>query len=398
MGNESSALMDENTPPKTLESRSIESVAKYIKENSIRRIVVMTGAGISTSAGIPDYRSPETGIYANLARLNLPDPEAVFDISFFQRNPRPFYTVARELFPGRFRPTITHSFLKLLYDKGRLLKLFTQNIDGLERLAGVPPELMVEAHGSFATQHCIKCNESYPDDLMKQAIDKAEPPYCLSPDCGGLVKPDVVFFGQGLPDVFSLNRTLPAAADLCIILGTSLCVQPFASLPSFCKEGVPRILINMERVGGLGSRPDDVLLLGDCDDGVRKFAEALGWLDELEALWADTELRPTDEESQETSPKSKDEQLQEQLDRLTEEVDRTLNISNNHLERTQQHLESKDRREITPDQDSQTGEEPSDVNPSEAKPSEAKEKEPAAPIENVVKVSGVLVSLGGPKS
>ena len=228
--------------------------------------------------------------------------------------------------------------MKLLYDKGRLLKLFTQNIDGLERAAGVPPEMMVEAHGSFATQHCLDCKASYPDDLMKQAIEKALPPQCLEPECNGLVKPDVVFFGQGLPEIFNLNRTLPAAADLCIVMGTSLSVQPFASLPSICGEGIPRILINMERVGGLGSRPDDVLLLGECDDGVRKFAKALGWLDELEALWAETQPRQTEQGQQETSPKSRDELLQEQVDRLTEEVDHTLNISNTHLGRTHQHL------------------------------------------------------------
>lgn len=287
--------------------------------------------------------------------------------------------MARELFPGRFRPTITHSFLKLLYDKGRLLKLFTQNIDGLERQAGVPPELIVEAHGSFATQHCISCKASYPDDLMKQAIDQALPPHCLVPECGGLVKPDIVFFGQGLPEVFGLNRTLPAAADLCIVLGTSLTVQPFASLPSFCKEGVPRVLMNMERVGGLGSRPDDVLLLGECDDGVRKFAEALGWLEELEALWSETELSPTEQEIQEkTPPKSKDEQLQEQLDRLTEEVDQTLNISNSHLERTQHHLEKKDRQETPPDNSTQTNGEQAEI----------AEKEPDASLKPTAKASG----------
>jgi NAD-dependent histone deacetylase SIR2 len=110
-----------------------------------------TGAGISTSAGIPDFRSPETGLYANLARLNLPYAEAVFDIAYFRNRPEPFYTLARELYPGKYRPTITHSFITLLHKKGLLLKLFTQNIDCLEREAGVPGDLIIEAHGSFAT-------------------------------------------------------------------------------------------------------------------------------------------------------------------------------------------------------------------------------------------------------
>lgn len=116
-----------------------------------------TGAGISTSAGIPDFRSPDTGLYANLARLNLPYAEAVFDISYFRNNPLPFYTLAQELYPGKYRPTITHSFINLLFEKGRLLKLFTQNIDCLEREAGVPGDMIVEAHGSFARYEAHDC-------------------------------------------------------------------------------------------------------------------------------------------------------------------------------------------------------------------------------------------------
>ncbi|PYH47746.1 SIR2 family NAD-dependent protein deacylase [Aspergillus saccharolyticus JOP 1030-1] len=339
MGNESSSnVVDEKTHPSVLEKRTIEAVAKYVLEKDVRRIVVMVGAGISTSAGIPDFRSPDTGIYSNLAYLDLPDPEAVFDISFFRENPKPFYTLAREIAPGRYRPTIAHSFIKLLYDKGRLLKHFSQNIDCLERLAGVPGEMIVEAHGSFATQRCIDCKADYPGDQMKAAIAAGEVPHCQQ--CNGLVKPDIVFFGEALPSDFFDSRDLPEQADLCIVMGTSLTVQPFASLPQFCRDGVPRVLINMERVGGLGSRPDDVLVLGDCDTGVRRLARALGWEEELEALWEATNLpEECGAQTAEATPlRTREEKLQEEVERLTEEVDRTLGISQEYEKRVRQQL------------------------------------------------------------
>lgn len=127
MGNEESSLIDESVRPKTLTGRTIESVGDYIKSGRAQKVVVMTGAGISTSAGIPDFRSPGTGLYANLARLDLPYAEAVFDIQYFREKPEAFYTLAHEIYPGRYRPTIAHSFIRLLHDKGILLKHFTQN-------------------------------------------------------------------------------------------------------------------------------------------------------------------------------------------------------------------------------------------------------------------------------
>ncbi|KAI9799106.1 MAG: hypothetical protein M1825_004873 [Sarcosagium campestre] len=338
MGQESSSPIDEDTPPQTLEKRDIESVARYIKDGRARRIAVMVGAGISTSAGIPDFRSADTGLYANLARLDLPYAEAVFDISYFRQNPLPFYTLARELYPGKFRPTITHAFVRLLSDKGLLLKLFTQNIDCLEREAGVPDEKIVEAHGSFARQGCIDCLAPYPSDMMLEKVKAGEVPRCKNSPCNGLVKPGIVFFGEPLPEEFHRNRSLPAQADLCIVLGTSLTVQPFASLPGFAVEGVPRVLINLERVGSLGSRADDVLILGDCDSGVRKLASAIGWLEELEELWAKTSPKDAADEKSSTPPQSSDEKLRSEIDKLTEDIDSTLKLSSDHEVRVRDQL------------------------------------------------------------
>ncbi|KAF2823058.1 NAD-dependent deacetylase sirtuin-2 [Ophiobolus disseminans] len=339
MGNEESRIVDANTPTQTLKARSLEALAEYIKDGRAQQIVVMTGAGISTSAGIPDFRSPKTGLYANLARLNLPHAEAVFDISYFRENPEPFYTLAQELYPGKFRPTITHSFINLLYKKGLLLKLFTQNIDCLEREAGVPDDKIIEAHGSFAKQSCIDCKKPYPEERMRDAISKKWVPRCLDLSCNGLVKPEIVFFGEQLPEAFFENRTLPAQADLAIVMGSSLSVHPFASLPQFCEEGAPRLLINREQVGDLGSRPDDVLLLEDCDSGVRKLAEACGWLEELEALWAETER--TEEPKEEGPKKSRDELLQEEVDKLTKDVEETLNLGKSQHEWLEKHVDEK---------------------------------------------------------
>lgn len=120
-----------------------------------KKLIVMTGAGISTAAGIPDFRTPGSGLYSNLMKYNLPFPEAIFDIVYFRKHPDAFYTLAKELFPGEFKPTKCHFFIKLLEEKGVLLRNYTQNIDMLERIAGVSDSLLVEAHGSFLGAKCV---------------------------------------------------------------------------------------------------------------------------------------------------------------------------------------------------------------------------------------------------
>ena len=112
------------------------SAAKEIKSAS--KILVMAGAGLSTPSGIPDFRTPGSGIYDNLKKYNLPYPEAIFDIHYFRARPEPFYEWAKEFFPGvNYQPNDAHWFIKKLHDHKKLLRFFTQNIDGLEKLTGM---------------------------------------------------------------------------------------------------------------------------------------------------------------------------------------------------------------------------------------------------------------------
>ncbi|XP_045452906.1 NAD-dependent protein deacetylase sirtuin-2-like [Melitaea cinxia] len=292
------------SPPveKVLDEVTLDGIAKWIKSDRCQNIITLSGAGISTSAGIPDFRSPETGIYHNLQKYDLPEPQAIFEINFFKQNPKPFFTLAKELFPGKFKPTVSHYFIKLLHEKGLLLRHYTQNIDTLERGAGIPEDKLVEAHGTFYTSHCLECRKEYPLDYIKSVIFADQIPICT--ECPGVVKPDIVFFGESLPDRF--QRCLAEDFQKChmlIIMGSSLEVQPFASLIDMVPEWCPRLLINREKAGvrspllrlwgmmseGLqldGDSIRDVARLGDCDDGCLELADKLGWGDELRELVA----------------------------------------------------------------------------------------------------------------
>lgn len=260
-----------------------------------------------TASGIPDFRSPKTGLYDNLQKYNLPEPTAIFELDYFRENPQPFFTLAKELYPGSFKPTPCHYFVRLLHEKGLLTRHYTQNIDTLERLAGIPGEAMVEAHGTFYTNHCIDCHKEYTKEWAKKEIFADRVPTCIK--CNGLVKPDIVFFGEDLPERFyRLPQSDFKKCDLLIIMGTSLEVQPFASLIEKPKRNCVRLLINREKVGTRswfspfdGLRFDkkdnkrDVALLGDCDDGAFRIARELGFEDELKDM-IEREHKKLDEE------------------------------------------------------------------------------------------------------
>ena len=139
----------------------LEGVATYM--SNCKNVIVMSGAGISTNAKIPDFRSESFGLYNRLAKFNLPHPTAVFTLDYFKENPKPFYSIAHDLYPvmDEAKPTLTHYFIKLLDDKGVLLKHYTQNIDGLEDLTGLDRNKTVQAHGHIRTGTCLCNNKKY---------------------------------------------------------------------------------------------------------------------------------------------------------------------------------------------------------------------------------------------
>jgi NAD-dependent SIR2 family protein deacetylase len=272
---------DTPTIPVLEASKEIRQLAQILQDGKAKKIIVLSGAGVSVAAGIPDFRTPGTGLYDNLAKYNLPFPEAVFDVQFYRKNPQPFISLAKEIWPGMTHsPTLTHSFLKLLSDRNLLLRNYSQNIDGLEFLAEIPADELVECHGHFRTASCTGCGKVADGEQVKRTILQGEIPTCRvhPPQCQDPVKPDIVFFGESLPDRFHqlLKKDLKQA-DLLLIMGTSLQVAPVSQIPNMVS--CPRVLFNRDLV--LRMKKKDVFVEGDCDTNVELLCQLLGWDQEL---------------------------------------------------------------------------------------------------------------------
>lgn len=272
---------------------SIEHVVKLI--TNCKNIIVLTGAGVSVSCGIPDFRSRD-GIYARLSKdyPDLPDPQSMFDIHYFRSNPWPFFKFAKEIYPGQFVPSLCHRFISHLDKSGKLLRNYTQNIDTLEQTAGI--KNVVQCHGSFATATCTNCKHKVNSDEIRKDIFEERIPYCTqcqvkSEEKSNILKPDIVFFGESLPQTFHERiQEDKEKADLLIVIGSSLKVRPVALIPSLVKPDVPQILINREPI----SLQFDVEFYGNCDDVICELCEQLGG--EWQNVIGSFQPKPLDEE------------------------------------------------------------------------------------------------------
>ncbi len=207
---------------------------------SAQHVGCLTGAGVSTLCGIPDFRGPQ-GLYKQ------PNAERIFDIDWFDRDPSVYYNGCRELVYGlgAFEPGPVHRALKLLEDRGRLDGIATQNIDMLHQKAG--SSRVYEVHGSPMVHHCRLCGDEKSYDEIQAMLGNLSGggdlvvPRC---SCGGAYKPDITFFGESLPEAaFRSAQELAIRSDVFLVLGTSLTVFPAAGLPRLTLQAGGKVFI-----------------------------------------------------------------------------------------------------------------------------------------------------------
>lgn len=212
----------------------ILALADYLKKSS--RTFALTGAGVSTESGIPDFRSPGTGLWTKF------DPMKTATVSALRRDPATFYEINLDRW-GWFadaEPNAAHYALAGLEQDGLLVGVVTQNIDGLHRKAG--SQKVWEVHGHLRTCHCLDCKKSHPFDfLVNQFKNGSNPPRCQS--CSGVLRPDVVLFEDPMGQDFYRAVQALTGCQLMVVVGSSLQVYPVASLPQRARQ---LVIINKE--------------------------------------------------------------------------------------------------------------------------------------------------------
>jgi NAD-dependent deacetylase len=244
----------------------VERLAELLGRS--RRAVALTGAGVSVPSGIPDFRTPQTGLW------EVVDPMEVAHIDVFEREPERFWSYYRPRFEslGDKEPNRAHEALAELERRGLIEGVITQNIDRLHRAAG--SENVIEVHGSIETSSCTACETAFGLEEMDALFDGRGVARCSA--CGGAVKPDVVLFGEMLA-VAAVERATELAeeADLMLCVGSSLAVHPVAGLPQLTLDRGGRLALVTK-----GETPYDgdaeLKLGGEVDEELAALVAALG--------------------------------------------------------------------------------------------------------------------------
>jgi NAD-dependent deacetylase sirtuin 2 len=300
-------------------------MAEFLLSPLCKSVIVLAGAGMSVSSGIPDFRSAGVGLYDTLQpdlltaseierELIAEDPTLALDKGMFLRNPLPMLELKRDFILGtqeaRWKSTIAHRFVEFLHTKlGKLTRIYTQNIDGLElQCKGLPKEKVVNVHGSMGSAACESCETEVDfDDFCSKVRSSVKDITGQSPDapseskpivceaCGKpTVKPTIVLFRGSMPKEFH-ERTAEdlGDCDLLIIMGTSLTVSPANSLVYRIPPTCLRLVVNNQRVGrmlGIDYSENsirDVFAHGHSDEMCLDLMDKLGWLDDLASIMDD---------------------------------------------------------------------------------------------------------------
>lgn len=219
-----------------------------------RRVVVFTGAGISTESGIPDFRSPG-GVWSRMKPIYFQE---------FVSDPAKRREAWERTFAGRAgwtgrEPNAGHHAVARLVAQGKASSVITQNVDNLHQASGVPPEKVIELHGNASYAKCLECGERHELEALRESFLKAgEIPYCRV--CGGLVKTATISFGQSMPQAeMARAETETLACDLFLVLGSSLVVYPAAGFPLLARRNGARLAIVNREATELDGYADLVL-------------------------------------------------------------------------------------------------------------------------------------------
>lgn len=279
-----------------------EEIISGLKNNEFKNIIFITGAGISTAAGIPDFRSKGGLFEQTRIKYGLSRPEQFFEINYFYNHPEAFYDFCKGFDISECRPTKTHLFMGFLTNIKKIVKrIYTQNVDGLELLAGVPRAKVTFAHGTITEAGCPNCLKEYDAEDVRKYVNEGKILKCSK--CNKPIKPKVVFYGENLPDKFFEDFNDINVTDLAFIMGSSLAVYPFNQLPYGIKKESWRVLINKDEVGNFlaglvtmnqfrfnNPKRKDLFLNGYTDEIVQKIVDDCGWKDEFDnycKIWLD---------------------------------------------------------------------------------------------------------------